>query len=467
MSCWIPFRFLFQRKPNCLFLSKVGSPSFSVVFSPQQKLHSMPLKFSSLDFKEDVIDLTKSASLYIHWPYCTKRCTYCDFNKYVQSSIDHKRMTSCLVTEAKTLLTLSGVEAVTSVYFGGGTPSLAEPHTVQKILEAVQSVVHFPDKTEITLEANPTALETSKLRDFRSAGINRLSVGVQSLTDNDLWLLGRNHSAAEAVSCVKKAIELFHGRVSIDLIFGRPGQTLRECMGELSEALKFCDDHLSLYQLTVKQGTPLFKQVSSNQMTLPDMDTLASMYEACVDLLESESFVRYEVSNFARNGAESIHNKSYWEGKQYIGIGPGAHGRFVCKNNKSLSNSKKLQLREARVQTLEPRQWMSEVESFGHGTRKRVSLSLQEMLEEALVMSLRTVQGINCCVWKQRTDLDLKEILSKSQRFEELIQQNLIYFSGDWLKATKQGINILDSILPDLLNSIEEYCKMQKVIEKN
>ena len=463
MLSQILFKIFFHKKPNFI-LSKVRSSFQIAVFSAPSKFYSNIAKSSPLDFNENINDLTQSASLYVHWPYCAKRCTYCDFNKYVQSNIDHKRITNCLVTETTTLLNLSGVKSITSIYFGGGTPSLAKPKTVQKIIEAIQSTVHFPEKMEITLEANPTALEASKLRDFRSAGINRLSVGVQSLRDNDLQLLGRNHSAAESISCVKEAVKLFEGRVSIDLIFGRPRQTVSDCLAELNEALKFCADHLSLYQLTIKKGTPLFKQVSSNQVTLPDMDTLASMYEACVELLENESFVRYEVSNFARNGAESVHNKSYWDGRQYIGIGPGAHGRFVCKNSPS-NNNKKLALREARVQTLEPQKWMSEVESFGHGTRKSVSLSLQDMLEEALVMGLRTMKGINCSMWKQRTNLDLKEILLRSQTFEELMQQNFIYFSDDWLKTTKKGINVLDSILPDLLYLIQEYCNTQKVMK--
>lgn len=428
------------------------------------RLLSLQLKYSTSNYSENFTD---SASVYVHWPYCAKRCTYCNFNKYIKSNVDNIRMTDSLVTETKTLLKLSGVKQITSIFFGGGTPSLAPPSTIQRIIECVRQLADLSMRAEITLEANPTSLEFQKLRDFKTAGINRLSVGVQSLNDAHLRILGRNHTAAESIRCVGEAINLYKGNVSVDLIFGIPGQTLKDWVEELKRTLYFCDDHLSLYQLIVKRGTPLYRKRTKGIMKFPNDDLLADLYEETVKILEEEKFSRYEVSNFARNGAESIHNKSYWQGKQYIGVGPGAHGRFVTKDqNLEVGHN----FRQARIQILEPERWMAAVERFGHGTKISVPLSLKQVLEEGLMMTLRTDEGIDCSEWQQRTGVDLLKILLNSATLQDYIQQEFFSIKGNRLKATRKGILVLDSLLPDFIlalqlhfESFEEKSKVTNV----
>ncbi|XP_071672719.1 radical S-adenosyl methionine domain-containing protein 1, mitochondrial isoform X3 [Patagioenas fasciata] len=328
-----------------------------------------------------------TAALYVHWPYCRKRCSYCNFNKYVVPTVDEAAVRACLVQEARTLLRLSQVQSVTSVFFGGGTPSLASPRTIAAVLEAVARAAYLPVGAEVTLEANPSSTSPARLAGFREVGINRLSIGVQSLDDAELRLLGREHTAAEARGAVEAARGLFPGRTSIDLLFGLPGQSQDAWARGLAAALRLCDDHISLYQLTLERGTALAAQVWGGTLPAPPQDLLADMYQTARAMLVSAGFRHYEVSNFARKGALSTHNLSYWRAEQYIGVGPGAHGRFVPRGEGGGS-------REARVQTLEPDAWMREVRSQGHGTRRRVVLSPLEQLEELLALGLRTDEGI-------------------------------------------------------------------------
>uniref|UniRef100_A0A670JDB1 Radical S-adenosyl methionine domain-containing protein n=1 Tax=Podarcis muralis TaxID=64176 RepID=A0A670JDB1_PODMU len=301
------------------------------------------------------------------WPYCEKRCSYCNFNKYIPRNLDEQKMRNCLVQEAQTLIQLSQVKRITSVFFGGGTPSLANPLTIAAVLDTVSQCAHLAEGTEVTLEANPTSADASCLAEFQKAGINRLSIGVQSLNNTELKLLGRNHTSCDALRTLEEAKKLFAGRTSIDLIFGLPGQTNASWIQGLEELLTVCDDHISLYQLTLERGTSLFKQVHQGTLPMPDPDVVSEMYECSRHVLQNSGFHQYEVSNFARNGALSTHNLSYWQGSQYIGIGPGAHGRFVPWGDGKVH-------REARIQTLEPDVWMKEVLAVGHGTRKRTEL---------------------------------------------------------------------------------------------
>ncbi|XP_021095799.1 radical S-adenosyl methionine domain-containing protein 1, mitochondrial isoform X2 [Heterocephalus glaber] len=331
---------------------------------------------------------SRRAALYVHWPYCEKRCSYCNFNKYVaRGGVHEAALRHCLVTEASTLLRLSGVRRVESVFFGGGTPSLASPHTVATILEAVAKAAHLPVDAEVTLEANPTSAPGSRLVEFGAAGVNRLSIGLQSLDDAELQLLGRTHSARDGLRTLAAARRLFPGRVSADLMFGLPAQRLGPWLGQLRELLRHCDDHLSLYQLSLERGTALFTRVQRGAVPGPDPELAAAMYAEGRSLLRAAGFRQYEVSSFARHGALSTHNWTYWQCGQYLGVGPGAHGRFVPQASGGHT-------REARIQTLEPDNWMKEVMLFSHGTRKRIPLGELELLEEVLVMGLRTDVGI-------------------------------------------------------------------------
>ncbi|NXI34146.1 RSAD1 protein, partial [Galbula dea] len=384
------------------------------------------------------------------WPYCRKRCSYCNFNKYVVPAVDEVAVGTCLVQETRTLLRLSQVQSITSVFFGGGTPSLASPRTIAAVLEAIAGAAQLPIGAEVTLEANPSSADTLRLAGFRAAGVNRLSIGVQSLDDAELLLLGREHTAAEARRAVEAARGLFPGQTSLDFIFGLPGQSRGTWARALEEALGLCDDHISLYQLTLERGTALAAQVWSGALPTPPQDFLADMYQTACTMLVAAGFRRYEVSNFARKGAFSTHNLSYWRAEQYIGVGPGAHGRFVPWGEGSHS-------REARIQTLEPDDWMREVQSQGHGTRKRVALSPLEQLEEVLALGLRTDEGITHERWGHFSPhLSLEAIFGVPGEAKTLEQQGWLVLDNGGLRCTWEGLALLDSLLPDLL------CQLQR-----
>ncbi|XP_046937687.1 radical S-adenosyl methionine domain-containing protein 1, mitochondrial [Lynx rufus] len=390
------------------------------------------------------------AALYVHWPYCEKRCSYCNFNKYVPRGVEEAAMRSCLVTEAQTLLGLSGVRRVDSVFFGGGTPSLASPNTVAAVLEAVDRAAHLPADSEVTLEANPTSAPGSRLAAFGAAGINRLSIGLQSLDDKELQLLGRTHTASDALQTLAEARRLFPGRVSVDLMLGLPAQKSGPWLRQLQELLGYCDDHISLYQLTLERGTALFTQVQRGTLPAPDPEVAAEMYQEGRTVLREAGFRQYEVSNFARNGALSTHNWTYWQCGQYLGVGPGAHGRFVPQGAGGHT-------REARIQTLEPDNWMKEVTLFGHGTRKRVPLGELELLEEVLAMGLRTDVGITHQHWQRfASQLSLWDVFGSSQEVKALLVQGLLLLDHRGLRCSWEGLAVLDSLLLTLLPRLQE-----------
>ncbi|KAM4717912.1 radical S-adenosyl methionine domain-containing protein 1, mitochondrial [Anableps anableps] len=412
--------------------------------------------FSDLKVTEHVPEspasphLTEQASLYVHWPYCLRRCTYCNFNKYIPKENNEDIMAKCLQRETETLLQLSQVSCITSVFFGGGTPSLAHPLTIAKILETVSKLVNFSDEAEVTLEVNPTPLGMAKLKDYHHAGVNRFSIGVQSLQDEDLKSLGRDHSSLEALQTLEEARRLRPGGVSVDIMFGRPKQTIELWRNELSELLRVCDDHVSLYQLTLERGTQLFKQVQSGQVEVPTEEMTAEMYQCARRTLQQHGFQQYEVSNFAKNNSESRHNLSYWKGKQYIGVGPGAHGRFVPFGEGVVT-------REARTQTLEPEVWIREVQQRGHGTRRRIQLGHVELLEEVLVMGMRMTKGINHKHWELFSpELSLHEIFGASLVVQELLQSGQLILDDRGLRCSWDGLALLDSILPVLLMELDK-----------
>ncbi|XP_039682188.1 radical S-adenosyl methionine domain-containing protein 1, mitochondrial isoform X2 [Perca fluviatilis] len=365
-------------------------PAARRAFSPGLRCFS---EASGGEISEDVFEraghprLTKQASLYVHWPYCLRRCSYCNFNKYIRRENNDHMMTECLQRETETLLQLSQVSCITSVFFGGGTPSLAHPSTIAAVLESVSRRAYLSDKAEVTLEVNPTPVGKSKLEDYCRAGVNRFSIGVQSLQDGDLKILGRDHSSHQALQTVEEARRLCPGRVSVDVMFGRPKQSAESWENELSELLRVCDDHVSLYQLTLERGTQLFKQVLGGEVTMPAEDVTAEMYQCARRILHQHGFLQYEVSNFARHKAVSHHNTSYWKGRQYIGVGPGAHGRFVPRGEGGV-------VREARTQTLEPDVWIREVQQRGHGTRRRIQLSHLELIGSCLALNWASMKSL-------------------------------------------------------------------------
>ncbi|KAM3597812.1 uncharacterized protein V6R79_009429 [Siganus canaliculatus] len=404
---------------------------------------------------EDAFEQTASphfinhASIYVHWPYCLRRCSYCNFNKYISRKSNDNIMAECLQREMETLLQLSQVSCVTSVFFGGGTPSLAHPSTIAAVLDTISRQASLSDKAEVTLEVNPTPVGMSKLEDYHHAGVNRFSIGVQSLQDEDLKILGRDHSSHQALQTIEEARRLCPERVSVDIMFGRPKQSVESWRKELSELLSMCDDHVSLYQLTLERGTQLFKQVAGGELTVPPEDVTAEMYQCARRTLQQHGFKQYEVSNFARHNAMSHHNLSYWKGRQYIGVGPGAHGRFVPLGEGGI-------LREARTQTLEPDVWIREVQQRGHGTRRRIQLSHLELLEEVLVMGMRMTEGITHKHWESFSpQLSLREVFGASADVQELLQSGWLILDDRGLRCSWEGLALLDSMLPTLLLELE------------
>ncbi|XP_072339360.1 radical S-adenosyl methionine domain-containing protein 1, mitochondrial [Scyliorhinus torazame] len=389
------------------------------------------------------------AALYVHWPYCERRCTYCNFNKYISTNVNHDAMRDGLVRETETLLGYSQVKEITSVFIGGGTPSLARPSTIASILETVARVTHVPHNMEVSMEANPTSAAASRLAEFKAAGVTRLSLGVQALCDRDLRILGRDHTAREALWSLEEARRFFPGQTSVDLIFGRPGQNVESWEGELEQLIALCDHHVSLYQLTLERGTALYKQVQEKALSVPEQETMARMYQAARSVLGKAGFLQYEVSNFAKNGAVCMHNLGYWRGRQYLGVGPGAHGRFAPLGEGETQ-------REARIQTLEPSDWLREVRRFGHGTRKRVQQSELDILEELLVMGLRMNEGLTHQFWLQRSPgFDLQEAVGDAAEVKQYLEDELLVLDDRGLRCSWEGLALLDTLLPTLLHQLQ------------
>lgn len=363
-------------------------------------------------------------------------------------------MAECLQREAESLLKLSQVSCITSVFFGGGTPSLAHPSTIAALLEAVSRQASLAGDAEVTLEVNPTPVGTSKLEDYHRAGVNRFSIGVQSLQDDDLKLLGRDHSSRQALQTLDKARRLCPGRVSVDILFGRPKQSVESWEEELSELLRVCDDHVSLYQLTLERGTQLFRQVEGGEVTLPAEEVTAEMYQRARAILHQHGFLQYEVSNFARNNAVSHHNMSYWQGRQYIGVGPGAHGRFVLRDRGGA-------VREARTQTLEPDVWIREVQHRGHGTRRRIQLDHLELLEEVLVMGMRMTEGISHKHWALFSpQLGLRDVFGASIDVQDFLKSGRLILDHRGLRCSWEGLALLDSMLPAMLVELQSCVRV-------
>ncbi|MEQ8166068.1 MAG: radical SAM family heme chaperone HemW, partial [Alphaproteobacteria bacterium] len=325
-------------------------------------------------------------ALYVHWPFCEHKCPYCDFNSHVRPEVDQAAWREALLAELSHYASALGPRILTSIFFGGGTPSLMAPETVADVIEAAGR--HFgpvPD-LEVTLEANPGSVEAGRFRAYRGAGVNRLSLWVQSLDDPALAFLGRIHSADEAIAALCLARDTF-ARFSFDLIYGRPGQTLAAWRAELARALAFGPEHLSLYQLTIEDGTPFSARHRAGEFGLPDDETAACLFEETRRVLDQAGLPAYEVSNHAAPGQESRHNLAYWRYGDYVGIGPGAHGRFRRRPEDPAS-------RIATAGWRRPETWLARVRDFGHGAETTQPIAPAEAFEECLMMGLRLTEGL-------------------------------------------------------------------------
>jgi oxygen-independent coproporphyrinogen-3 oxidase len=376
--------------------------------------------------------------IYIHWPFCRSKCPYCDFNSHVRERIDHGRWRAALLAELEHYARDTQGRTVTSIFFGGGTPSLMEPETVAALIARTRELWPVSDDVEITLEANPTSAETGTFRAFRAGGVNRVSLGVQSLVANDLKFLGRQHDAAQALAAVKMAATTFD-RFSFDLIYARPGQTLIEWQDELDRALQFAAGHISLYQLTIEPGTQFEQAVARGDFRVLDEDSAAALYEATVARLGAAGLGDYEISNFAKPGQESRHNLVYWRYGDYVGIGPGAHGRLTL-------DGEKFATRQHRA----PEAWLDLVERDGHATRQRNLVPRAERLNEMLMMGLRLKEGVPIARIEEEAAQPFAQAIEQ-QRLNRLIAGGFVSHTDDRLAATPSGRQRLDAVLAALV----------------
>jgi oxygen-independent coproporphyrinogen-3 oxidase len=372
--------------------------------------------------------------LYIHWPFCQSKCPYCDFNSHVAATIDQSDWERAYLSEIERVSRETSGRVLNTVFFGGGTPSLMDPELVNSILSKVRDCWTLSNDVEITLEANPTSVESGRFQGYRDAGVNRISMGIQSLKDEDLQRLGRLHSVAEAQKAFDIARSTFD-RVSFDLIYARQGQTIDAWRSELREALSMAIDHLSLYQLTIEQGTAFGDRYNRGQLRdLPSDDSAADMYFVTQDECEKAGMPAYEVSNHAREGSESRHNLIYWRYGDYVGIGPGAHGRLTLDGKKYAIDT-----------PLAPTSWLQSVAEKGHGENPREVLSGYDQAVEYLMMGLRITEGI---------DLNrLSSLLGNEFTFKNkyLIEDGFISTENGRLSITGKGRPVLNAIIRELI----------------
>ncbi|MEM1401398.1 MAG: radical SAM family heme chaperone HemW, partial [Pseudomonadota bacterium] len=347
-------------------------------------------------------------ALYMHWPFCLAKCPYCDFNSHVRDQINVKRWHDALLTDLSHVAGRTGRRPLSSIFFGGGTPSLMAPETVAAVIEAARSHWVADEGLEVTLEANPTSVEAGRLAAFAEAGINRVSLGVQALNDDDLAALGRQHSAADALAAVGLARGLFD-EVSFDLIYARPGQTVEAWRRELSAALDHSGHHLSVYQLTIEPGTKFESLYRQGALTIPDEDVQADLYEATQEMLADAGRPAYEISNHAKPGHECRHNLTYWRYGDYAGVGPGAHGRLSIPNGRVGTRAHRA-----------PEIWLERVEANGHGNHPDEPIGDEQAAEEALLMGLRLVEGINEARWRASIGRPFETVVN-SEALDRLI----------------------------------------------
>ena len=383
-------------------------------------------------------NLPDPLAVYIHWPFCLSRCPYCDFNAHVRETIDQSRWHDAYLTEIAHIANTLPGRIVTSVFFGGGTPSLMEPATAAAIIEAIGTRWRLAPDAEITLEANPTSVEAARFADLRAAGVNRVSLGVQALDDAALKFLGRGHDRQQAIDAVALAARIFE-RFSFDLIYARPGQTLDAWRAEFHEAAQMAGDHLSLYQLTIERGTPFFTAARDGAFALPDEDLSAALFEATQEMTIAAGLPAYEISNHARPGSECRHNIVYWTGGDYAGIGPGAHGR-VTRGGTVF----------ATEQIPGPENWLAAVEANNHGTRRQDPLTPGSRVEELIMMGLRLTEGIERPFFADRTGMDIEDAL-EPRRLRRLIEGDFVTLDETGLRTTPAGRLRLNAVLAALM----------------
>ncbi|MDP4593307.1 MAG: radical SAM family heme chaperone HemW [Beijerinckiaceae bacterium] len=377
--------------------------------------------------------------VYVHWPFCLSKCPYCDFNSHVRAQpIDEVRYIEAYRAEMAHRAAITGPRTVHSVFFGGGTPSLMKPRTIAALIDSIAKHWTLASDAEITLEANPTSIEAGRFAGYRTAGVNRVSVGVQALRDNDLKALGRTHTVAEAMAALDIAAANFD-RYSFDLIYARPGQSPADWQAELEQACKRAAGHLSLYQLTIEPDTMFERLYRAGKLAMPDPDTGRAMWDVTQEVTQAHGLPVYEVSNHAAPGQESIHNLVYWRYGEYAGVGPGAHGRL----NGRLAGGNRLL---AQATERHPEMWLTAVQTEGHGIIEQETLTAEEQADEFLLMGLRLQEGIDPKRFESIRGAPLD-----AGRIADLLEHDMIeILENGRLRVSREGIAVLDAVVADL-----------------
>ena len=373
-------------------------------------------------------------ALYIHWPFCVSKCPYCDFNSHVRESVDQAAWRAALLKDLAYEAEQLPGRRLTSIFFGGGTPSLMPPETVATLIDAATSHWGVAEDIEITLEANPSSVEAARFGDLARAGVNRVSLGLQALDDEVLGYLGRAHGVAEGLAALDTAQKSFD-RVSFDLIYARPGQSPDDWDAERARALSFGTEHLSLYQLTIEPGTQFAARLAKGDLATLDPDLAADLFELTRARTAAAGIPAYEISNHARPGGESRHNLTYWRYGSYAGIGPGAHGRRDGM---------------ATVRRKKPENWLSRVDANGHGIEQENLLSPEARAQEALLMGLRLGEGVDLARIARMADLAVERLIDEAAA-ARLAAQNLLLHDGSRLRVTEAGMLLLDAILAEIV----------------
>tara|TARA_B100001540_G_C15794811_1_gene637147 strand:- start:291 stop:1445 length:1155 start_codon:yes stop_codon:yes gene_type:complete len=372
--------------------------------------------------------------VYVHWPFCSSLCPYCDFNSHLQNKFSVQSWGESIIREIEYFGEKTKSRRVSSIFFGGGTPSLMDPEALKGILAKISRTWTLESETEITLEANPTSIEIGKFRDFKSLGVNRVSLGIQSLNDSALTFLGRNHSASEGIRAIKIASKTF-SNFSFDLIYARPRQSVNKWKRELKEGLELGANHLSLYQLSIEPGTEFYRR----KINVPDSDAAANYYKTTQEIMENRGMPAYEISNHSIPGSECKHNLLYWEGHDYVGLGPGAHSR--------LQFGGKIY---AIYQIHDPKKWVNSVSKRGHGTAKNKIISLHARGEELIMLGLRTPKGIKISRLERQTNKQIGDFFNPIE-FNNLIKNGFLQNSGGYIRATLSGRMCLNLVLRKLM----------------
>ena len=370
----------------------------------------------------------KDLSIYIHYPFCKSKCPYCDFNSHVRDGVDYPAFLKAYENELDFFAKKVGLRKIKSIFFGGGTPSLMPIFLVEGILKKISALWALDEDCEITLEANPTSSESSKFKDLKDVGINRLSIGIQALNDEDLKFLGREHSSKEAIAAIEVVSKIFDN-FSFDLIYARPKQTLEGWEKELKQAIDFGTKHLSLYQLTIEKGTKFFSQFQKKEFELPDEELSAKLYELTHNVTSSNGFEDYEISNYAKKNFESRHNLVYWRGLDYIGIGAGAHSRIFFEGEEK---------RSAIMMIHEPLAWLKKAQEQGAGIQTSEKISDKELLQELVLMGLRLKEGARNEIFQKNLKRNISEIFDIA-KLKSLENKGLILANENCIKILNSG----------------------------